>query len=134
MFKKWNHTYKKNIKKGEFFINQIYKEEKSNLNYILGTINKKETPVYYCCTDKGVKVISNLLAKIIDRTQYHIFKDLSIKSSFQIDNKMIVFKSNKIVSRGKNKLSIYNYIWKKKLLLIILKKFILLFILPMDYL
>ena len=96
-------------------MNQIYKEEKSNLNYILGTINKKETPVYYCCTDKGVKVISNLLAKIIDRTQYHIFKDLSIKSSFQIDNKMIVFKSNKIVSRGKNKLYFFNYISKKEI-------------------
>ena len=77
---------------------KIYKEE-SNLNYILGTINKKEAPVYYCCTDKGVMIISNLLAKIIEKTEYTLFKDLLIKSSFQIDNKIIVFKSNKILNK-----------------------------------
>ena len=105
----------KNKKKNEFVMNQkIYKEE-SNLNYILGTINNKEAPVYYCCTDKGVMIISNLLAKIIEKTEYTLFKDLLIKSSFQIDNKIIVFKSNKIVSRGKNKLSFYNYISKKEI-------------------
>ena len=38
-----------------------------------------------------------------------------MKSSFQIDNKIIVFKSNKIVSRGKNKLSFFNYISKKEI-------------------
>jgi len=105
----------KNKKKNEFVMNQKIYKEKSNLNYILGTINNKEAPVYYCCTDKGVMIISNLLAKIIEKTEYTLFKDLLIKSSFQIDNKIIVFKSNKIVTKGKNKLYFFNYISKKEI-------------------
>ena len=64
---------------------------------------------YFCCTEKSVYIFRNLFS-YYNSVQYKrkIIKNELMKSAIKIKDNLIVFKSNKVASKGKDGLIFYN--------------------------
>ena len=72
--------------------------------------NDKESYNYFSCCGDKVYILKNLYDKINQLKEDYINLKNTIKSGIKINERIIVFKSNRIISKGKDKLLfLYNY-------------------------
>ena len=74
-------------------------------------VNNVETYICYETSVKSICDISNRIAKNV----FEIFKDKSMKSAIKVFD-LLIFKSNKVVSKGEDKLTFFNYKTKKEII------------------
>ena len=90
-----------------------YKSNKSpsenNLLYFLNM----ESNYYFGCCENNVFLYSGILDKLPIKTKFIIYENVLMKSAIKINNDLLVFKSNKIASKGKSQLLLYNFRNKK---------------------
>ena len=81
-----------------------------NFLFLLETKNNN----YFCCCENSVILFSNLINRVLEEGDKKIFKDKLIKSAIKI-NDLILFKSNKVASKGEDKLTFYNFITNEEI-------------------
>ena len=90
------------------FYQERYLFKKYSSNYLINirdtNTNDNESYNYWSCCEDKVTHFGNLYNKIIQLEEKYTVLDYKIKSGIQINKKIIVFKSNKIISKGKDKL------------------------------
>ena len=95
-------------------ISSIISKNLENINLITNEMKylyllKVNDNDYYYCTEKSVYYFRNLLSDYNGRQyKYQIFKNELMKSAIKIKDNLIVFKSNKVASKGKDELIFYN--------------------------
>ena len=89
--------------------NQTKKIKDIKINYVLEVLKDNKYFFYYCCENK-ILFSENIFDKIIQYNKKDISDGILFKSAVILNDKILVFKSNKIVSNGKNILFFYNYI------------------------
>ncbi len=121
-----NDLYNYKFSEGYNNESELIKLNKNN-NKFLYTIKVNNAETYICFENsvKSIYDISNRFTKNF----FEIFKDKTMKSAIKVFD-LLIFKSNKIVSKGEDKLTFFNYKTKKKLYMIV--KITLLFFLQMD--
>jgi hypothetical protein len=68
-----------------------------------------EDSYYFSCCENNVLIYYSLFDKLGSKFFLLIYKNILMKSAIKINNKLLVFKSNKIVSKGMSQLFLYNY-------------------------
>ena len=99
--------------KNEYKPNQFNHKSKISLFYA-AEIEKNNI---LCCSENNVLYITNVFAELMNDSSIQVFnnKEIFIKSIMKINNEILVFKSNKIASKGKDNLIFYNYISKNEI-------------------
>ena len=94
----FNKEYNPNKYNDKSKINLFYAEEIEKNNFI-------------CCSENNALYITNVFTDLINDYSIPIFtnKEIFIKSIMKINDEILVFKSNKIASKGKDNLIFYNY-------------------------
>jgi len=93
--------------------NSVYKTNENPTEHKLIYLFSMENSYYFSCCEKGIFLYSSLFDKLQNKTTFTIYENLLMKSAIKIDSNFLVFKSNKIVSKGKRQLLLYNYRNKK---------------------
>ena len=81
----------------------------NNLLYLLFM----EGSYYFACCENGVFLYSSLTDKLQNKNKFTIFPNILMKSAIKINVDLLVFKSNKIASKGISKLLLFNFRNKK---------------------
>ena len=91
----------------------IYKINENKMENKLLFLLHMESGYYFSCCEDNAFLYSSLLDKIVSQNIFSIYKNILLKSAIKINNEFVVFKSNKIVSKGKSQLLLFNYRNKK---------------------
>jgi WD40 repeat protein len=91
---------------------QDYYDVKPNYLYIKKT-KTKTNEYYYCCND-GIKLADDISNNILNNKRYIITEKL-LKSGIEILDEVLIFKSNKIVSNGVDKLLFFDIKKRKEI-------------------
>jgi len=81
----------------------------NNLLYLLFM----EGSYYFACCENGVFLYSSLTDKLQNKNKFTIFPNILMKSAIKINVDLLVFKSNKIASKGISKLLLFLMIQNK---------------------
>ena len=93
-----------------------FPNQKNNINYFIGfQANSKDNNTSYCCCEDKVMIYGDILSQIIQTNESIIIDKISTKSMIQINDYLLVIKSNKIVSKGKDTLIFFNRASKKEI-------------------
>ena len=87
-----------------------YKEiEDIRLNqiFLIKYINKNKNKDYCFCCENEFCYLNDLFSKIIIAKKYTVQENILLKSGILINNNLLIFSSNKVVSKGRNKLYMY---------------------------
>ena len=88
---------------------------KYNINFFIGyQENNNYYDTFYCCCEDKVVIFGDLLNKCIQTNETTILNNISTKSMIKI-NDLLLIKSNKIVSKGKDTLIFYNLKLRKEM-------------------
>ena len=90
-----------------------YKSTKTNMEYSLLYLLNMESSYYFACCENTVFLYSSFLDKIQMQNKFTIYENILIKSAIKFNIDLLVLKSNKIHSKGKSKLLLYNFRRKK---------------------
>ena len=88
------------------FITKEILDDKNELDKIIFSIEEKKD-LYYCCCENGIKIIDNDRCKN-RKENGNIFDGLLMKSGIKINKNLISFISNKVISKGNDKIYFYN--------------------------
>jgi hypothetical protein len=94
----------------------IYKTSESLNEKKLLYLFFMENNYYFLCGEKAIYLYNSLFDKLQSQNKYSIYDNVLMKSGIKIDNIFVAFKSNKIASKGKSQLLIYNYRNRKDIL------------------
>ena len=72
-----------------------------------------ESSYYFSCCGNDVILHSAVLDNLQMQNQFEIYKNTLMKSAIKINDDLVIFKSNKIVSKGISQLLLFNYRTKK---------------------
>ena len=92
--------------------------DNNNLLYLLFM----ESSYYFSCCENNVFVYGSLLDKMNYHSYFLIYENKLMKSAIKINDDLVAFKSNKIVSKGISNLLIFNFRHKKDISLNFTKK------------
>ena len=93
-----------------------FPNQKNKINYFIGfQSNNKDNNTSYCCCEDKVVIYGDILSQIIQTNETPILEKISTKSMIQINDFLLVIKSNKIVSKGKDTLIFFNRSSKKEM-------------------
>ena len=81
----------------------------NNLLYLLFM----EGSYYFACCENGVFLYNSLTDKLQIKNKFTIYQNILMKSAIKINVDLLVFKSNKIASKGISKLLLFNFRNKK---------------------
>ena len=90
-----------------------YKSSKAQIKQNLLYLLKMESSYYFACCKNTVFLFSSFLDKLQMYNEFKIYENILTKSAIKINNDLIIFKSNKIASKGKSQLLLYNFRSKK---------------------
>ena len=77
----------------------------NNLLYLLFM----EGSYYFACCENDVFLYSSLTDKLQNKNKFTIYENILMKSAIKINVDLLVFKSNKIASKGISKLLLFNF-------------------------
>ena len=80
----------------------------NNLVYLLNV-----DTYYFSCCENNVFIYYSLFDTFNTKFMISIYEDILMKSAIKINDSLLVFKSNKIVSKGMSQLFLYNFRIKK---------------------
>ena len=92
----------------------LEKESPHYLIKITNSIDNKFSNSYLICTQDKVFFIDNIFNKIIQIRENDLYLHKFVKSGLKVYDKIVIFKSNKILSKGEDNLIIFNYTSKKE--------------------
>ena len=96
--------------------NSIYKTSESPTDYKLLYLFSMENSYYFSCGENAIFLYGSLFDKLQNQSKFTIHENKLMKSAIKIDNNFVAFKSNKVASKGENKLLLFNYRKKKDIL------------------
>ena len=66
-----------------------------------------ECNYYFACCEKDIFLFSALADQLQNKSKFSIYENILMKSAIKINNDLLVFKSNKIASKGISQLILY---------------------------
>ena len=72
-----------------------------------------EKSYYFSCCKNTIFLHSGFFDRFQNKKEFTIYEKVLMKSAIKINDDLLVFKSNKIASKGKSQLLLYNYRRKK---------------------
>ena len=72
-----------------------------------------ENSYYFVCFKNTICLYSSLFDKLDNQSKFIFYENVLMKSAIKINNDFVVFKSNKIASKGMSQLLLYNYRLKR---------------------
>ena len=100
-----------------FNINQKADVIKYYSQYLVEITNSNNTnnSSYFSCADDNLIFTENIFSKIIQSRENSLVHHMYLKSGIKINDKIVAFKSNRIIRNGIDNLVFFNYISKKEL-------------------
>ena len=93
--------------------NSINEEDNYKIDSIFALCGGKDE--IYCCGKNKTKLVKNIFIKDREQIEYNVFENVLLKSGIRISNNLIVFKSNKVVSKGIDKLKFFDILTKNEI-------------------
>ena len=93
----------------------LFENYSSNYLIEIPVSNNKDSNTYFSCCEDKVILLNNIFSKIVQIREDLIFDKIVMKCGIKINDKIIVFKSNRVISKGDDKLIFFNYLSKKKI-------------------
>ena len=78
-----------------------------NQIFLIKYINKTKTKDYCFCCENEFCYLNDLFSKIIVARKNTVKENILLKSGIRINNNLLIFSSNKVVSKGRDKLHMY---------------------------
>ena len=94
-------------------IGSNYKSNKNPMENNLLYLLNMESSYYFACCENTVFLHEGFLDKLQMINKFPIYENVLMKSAIKFNNNLLVFKSNKITSKGKSQLLLYNFRRKK---------------------
>jgi len=91
----------------------IYKTSESPTVHKLLYLFSMENSYFFSCCENAIFLYGSLFDKLQNQSKFTIHENKLMKSAIKIDNNFVAFKSNKVASKGENKLLLFNYRKKK---------------------